>query len=133
MTPEDFKNWRKDYSSAETLEDMGPDSAQVVFEDINILINVLESTQAELEKARQLAEDRLQQMQADRSHALGWKKDAERLLFVCKDFDGFENVIGDKYDFAMGEAIFNSREEPTPEDELNGLRRMIDAARSQTT
>jgi len=42
----------------------------------------LAATQAELEKARQLAEDRLQQMQSDRSQALGWKVDAERYRIV---------------------------------------------------
>jgi len=48
----------------------------------------LAATQAELEKARQLAEDRLQQMQADRSQALGWKVDAERYrkLRLCDWF-----------------------------------------------
>jgi len=55
------------------------------------------------------------------------QKDAARLMFAC-EFDGYQNVKKDRYDYAeecMEEA---GRDEPNAEDELNGLRRLIDAA-----
>ena len=54
------------------------------------------------------------------------QKDAARLMFAC-EFDGYVGVEKDKYDYAcecMDEA---GRDEPNEEDELNGLRRLIDA------
>ena len=57
-------------------------------------------------------------------------EDAKRLMFAC-EFDGYDGVPKDKYEFAMEVAAEHGREEPTPEDELNGLRRLIDAARTQ--
>ena len=54
-------------------------------------------------------------------------EDAARLLFAS-EFDGFDGDPKDKYDHAMDVASENGREEPTPDDELNGLRRLIDGA-----
>lgn len=55
------------------------------------------------------------------------EKDAARLTFAC-EFDGYTTVVKDKYDYAIECAEENGREEPNAEDELNGLRRLIDAA-----
>ncbi|WP_423933250.1 hypothetical protein [Comamonas sp. 23] len=54
--------------------------------------------------------------------------DAARLMFVMQDADGFVNVEKDKYDFAIECAGEAGREEPTEADELNGVRRLLDAA-----
>lgn len=56
--------------------------------------------------------------------------DAERLMYMAKDMDGFAHVKKDKWDFSLECAIENNRE-PTCEDELNGLRRLIDTARAK--
>lgn len=55
------------------------------------------------------------------------RRDAERLMFAC-EFDGYSTVSKDRYDFAMDCAEEAGRDEPSDEDELNGLRRLIDAA-----
>ena len=60
------------------------------------------------------------------------KKDAERLIFAMQDIDGFGAVALDKYDYAMHFAHCNGRDEPTKEDELIGLRALIDAAITAT-
>ena len=54
--------------------------------------------------------------------------DAARLLYATKDFDGYVHVMRDKYDFALECMEEAGRSEPTIEDELNGVRRLIDAA-----
>lgn len=54
--------------------------------------------------------------------------DAERLLFVMKDIDGFVNVKKDKYEYALCVAQENGREEPNKQDELDGIRALIDMA-----
>jgi hypothetical protein len=55
------------------------------------------------------------------------RRDAERLMFSF-EADGFGCIEKDKYDFAIEVAAENMREVPTKEDELNGVRRLIDAA-----
>lgn len=55
------------------------------------------------------------------------RKDAERLMFAC-EFDGFTTVKKDRYEYAIECARESGRDIPTKEDELNGLRRLIDAA-----
>ena len=60
------------------------------------------------------------------------KKDAERLIFAMQDIDGFGGVAWDKYDYAMHFAHCNGRDEPTKEDELIGVRALIDAAITAT-
>lgn len=55
-------------------------------------------------------------------------QDAVRLMFVMQDIDGFEGIARDKYDYAQSCATENGRDEPIEADELNGLRRLIDAA-----
>lgn len=54
-------------------------------------------------------------------------KDGERLMFAC-EFDGYTTVEKDRYDYAIDCMEENGRDEPNKEDELNGLRRLIDAA-----
>jgi hypothetical protein len=56
-----------------------------------------------------------------------YSKDSERLLFSC-EFDGYTTVEKDRYDYAIDCMEENGRDEPNKEDELNGLRRLIDAA-----
>jgi hypothetical protein len=56
------------------------------------------------------------------------QKDAARLLYATKDYDGFEHVKLDKYDYATECMEEAGRDEPNAEDELNGVRRLIDAA-----
>lgn len=56
-----------------------------------------------------------------------YSKDGERLLFAC-EFDGYTTVEKDRYDYAIDCMEENGRDEPNKEDELNGLRRLIDAA-----
>ena len=59
------------------------------------------------------------------------KLDAARLMFAC-EFDGYVTVEKDRYDYAMDCAAENGRDEPSAEDELNGMRRLIDAAMAAT-
>lgn len=59
------------------------------------------------------------------------KLDAARLMYSC-GFDGFTTVEKDRYDYAMDCAAENGRDEPSAEDELNGMRRLIDAAMAAT-
>jgi hypothetical protein len=54
--------------------------------------------------------------------------DAARLLYATKDYDGFVHVKRDKYEFTLECMEEAGRSEPTIEDELNGVRRLIDAA-----
>lgn len=56
------------------------------------------------------------------------KLDAARLLYATKDYDGFVHVKRDKYEFTLECMEEAGRSEPTIEDELNGVRRLIDAA-----
>ena len=60
-------------------------------------------------------------------------QDAARLLYATKDYDGFVHVGRDKYDFILECMKEAGRSEPTDEDELNGVRRFIDAAISAET
>lgn len=55
------------------------------------------------------------------------QKDAARLMFACQ-FDGFTTVEKDRYDYACDCMAEAGRDEPNEEDELNGMRRLIDAA-----
>lgn len=55
------------------------------------------------------------------------KRDAERLMFAC-EFDAYTTVSKDRYDYAIECAEEAGRDAPIKEDELNGLRRLIDAA-----
>lgn len=59
------------------------------------------------------------------------REDAERLLYMSQDMDGFVHVGRDKYEYAIECMQEAGRSEPTADDELNGLRRMIDAARKK--
>ncbi len=54
--------------------------------------------------------------------------DTDRLIFVMKDIDGFGSVERDKHEYAIFAAHENGRDEPTKEDELQGIRMLIDAA-----
>lgn len=56
------------------------------------------------------------------------EKDAARLMYMAKDMDGFVHVDRDKYDYAIECMEEAGREEVSEEDEIKGLRRMIDAA-----
>ena len=56
------------------------------------------------------------------------EKDAARLLYATKDYDGFVHVERDKYEFTLECMEEAGRSEPTIEDELNGVRRLIDTA-----
>ena len=78
-------------------------------------------------------EERLMLVQWGEQCRAMYKEDAERLAFAMQDIDGFVGVEPDKYDFAMRVAIEMGHDEPTREDELEGLRRLIDAARSGAT
>jgi hypothetical protein len=59
------------------------------------------------------------------------RKDAERLMFATGGYDGFVSVDADKYEYAAQCAAEAGRDEPNAEDEINGVRRLIDAAMSQ--
>ena len=59
------------------------------------------------------------------------RRDGERLQFVMDDIDGFVGVKLDRYDYAIQVATENGRSAPNAEDELNGIRRLIDAARKE--
>jgi hypothetical protein len=54
--------------------------------------------------------------------------DTTRLRYLMREIDGFVNVKGDRYDYAMMVAADEGREVPTEQDELDGFRRMIDCA-----
>lgn len=51
----------------------------------------------------------------------------KELMFAC-EFDGYTTVEKDRYDYAIDCMEEKGRDEPSKEDELNGLRRLIDAA-----
>jgi hypothetical protein len=57
-------------------------------------------------------------------------KDGERLFYVFSDtgIDGFTNVDKDRYEYASEVADENGRDEPNQPDEIEGIRRLIDAA-----
>lgn len=55
------------------------------------------------------------------------REDAKRLMFACL-FDGYTTVDKDRYDFATECAEVAGRDEPNEDDDLNGLRLLIDAA-----
>ena len=71
---------------------------------------------------------RIATLAATQPAAQGMEKDAARLLYATKDYDGFVHVKRDKYDFALECMEEAGRSEPTIEDELNGVRRLIDTA-----
>lgn len=54
------------------------------------------------------------------------QKDAARLMFAC-EFDSYVGIEKDRYDYACDCMDEAGRDEPNEEDELNGLRRLIDA------
>lgn len=56
--------------------------------------------------------------------------DAERLRFAMQDIDGFGELVMDKYDYAIQIAEQNGRDVPSADDELNGIRMLIDTAMS---
>ena len=56
-----------------------------------------------------------------------YSKDSKRLMFAC-EFDGYVTVEKDRYDYAIDCMEESSRNEPNEEDELNGLRRLVDVA-----
>ncbi len=57
-----------------------------------------------------------------------FQDDSVRLEYVCKEFDSYFGISEDKYDFAMQVAWKNGRDEPNRQDEVEGLRRLIDKA-----
>ena len=60
------------------------------------------------------------------------RKDTERLAWLLQEEcvpDGFVGVEADRYEFAMQAASEAGRDEPSDEDCLEGMRRLIDAAR----
>lgn len=81
-----------------------------------------------LEDAQAIVDTLRAQLAAVTAERDAARADGPRLMFVCRDFDGYVDVKLDKYDYAMQCAAEGGRVEPTPEDELNGVRRMIDAA-----
>ena len=56
--------------------------------------------------------------------------DADRLLFLVKAevIEGFVGVTKDRYDYASEVAEERKHETPTMNDELEGLRRLLDEA-----
>ena len=54
--------------------------------------------------------------------------DANRLRWVMTHIDAVAGLKLDRYDYATLVAKDHGREDPTPDDELNGFRQMIDAA-----
>lgn len=56
--------------------------------------------------------------------------DTERLLWVMTNtgIDGFRNVTKDRYDYATDIANGRGHDEPTKQDELDGVRMLIDTA-----
>lgn len=55
--------------------------------------------------------------------------DTERLRYMMEEGqDGFMHVNKDRYEYATEVADEEGHEEPTPADELEGFRRMIDCA-----
>jgi len=56
------------------------------------------------------------------------QKDAARLRYAMEDIDGFVHVGKDKYDYAMEIAAKNGRDAPSEDDEMDGIRALIDAA-----
>ncbi len=55
--------------------------------------------------------------------------DTERLRYMMEEGpDGFMHVTKDRYEYAAEVADEEGHDEPTPEDELEGFRRMIDCA-----
>lgn len=77
--------------------------------------------QSTLERATLRCESKLREILQE------YSKDSKRLMFAC-EFDGYTTVEKDRYDYAIESMKENGRDEANEEDELNGLRRLIDAA-----
>ena len=56
--------------------------------------------------------------------------DTARLKFIMNEscFDGFVGIEKDRYEYACDVAAEEGRDEPNGDDELEGFRRLIDAA-----
>ena len=56
--------------------------------------------------------------------------DTERLKYIMNQsgLEGFIHVEKDRFEYAFDVAVEEGREEPNDADELEGLRRLIDAA-----
>ncbi len=54
--------------------------------------------------------------------------DTKRLAFLMQEIDGFGNVLRDRYDYATEVSEEEGHDEITESDELEGFRRLIDAA-----
>ena len=66
------------------------------------------------------------------AEAVNLRKDRIYLAWLLQEEcvpDGFVGVEADRYEFAMQAATEAGRDEPTDDDCLEGLRRLIDAAR----
>ena len=85
------------------------------------------SSSYDLIDAAQEVEDEIKRQKSE------LEKDAARLLYATKDYDGFVHVKRDKYEFTLECMEEAGRSEPTIEDELNGVRRLIDAAIGAST
>ena len=61
--------------------------------------------------------------------------DADRLRWIMEycEFDGIHGLKMDRHEYASYEAETHGRDEPNAEDELDGFRRMIDAAINKYT
>ncbi len=54
--------------------------------------------------------------------------DDVRMKFIMKDIDSYFKVENDRHEYALGVAHEEGREVVTEKDELEGFRRMVDAA-----
>jgi hypothetical protein len=54
--------------------------------------------------------------------------DTDRLRFLMTEIEGFQNVEKDRYEFASDVADERGNLGPSDDDELEGFRRLIDAA-----
>ena len=65
------------------------------------------------------------------AEVIALRKDSERLAWQLQEEcvpEGFVHVPNDRYEYAMQVAAEAGRGEPTDEDCLDGLRRLVDAA-----
>lgn len=73
----------------------------------------------------------IDELQALLDYITGLEKDnkalKEELMFAC-EFDAYTTVDKDRYDFAIDFMDKAGRDEPSFEDEVNGLRRLIQMA-----
>lgn len=149
------RHFKERHEAADAIESLQAENAMhlhlrcVDDETIEKLQKTNESLQSELATLRKLLDHAIMASNAEakygdearqerdrlRKELEEARKDGPRLRIACMEFDGYATDTKDKYDYACAVAQERGHDEPTKEDEIEGLRRMVDnyAARTKTS